>query len=403
MSRLILEKFVLSLLFLFAGSLRSQELYDLPAGKETRWASLENPLADKGKGAIENKGAKGRASVWVNPGEQITLMNYSGCGVINRIWMTVIERSPEAIRSIKLEMYWDNAAKPAVSVPLGDFFGIGLGKMTAFQSALFSSPEGRSFNCNVPMPFKKHAKLVLFNEGKKKQLLFYDVNFTTLKKHPKEIAYFHAYWSNSAAAGLGEDFEILPHIKGSGRFIGTNISVITDKVYGDTWFGEGEVKVYLDGDNQHPTLVGTGTEDYIGSAWNLGAFSQLYQGAPIVDKEKKQYAFYRYHIPDPVYFNSECKVTIQQMGGGGRDLIRGIEKAGGKVKPISVMTQQGLIKLMEEKDFPDINNDKFPGDEWVNFYRVDNYSATAYFYLDNPENNLPPLASLEQRLKGINK
>ncbi|ETZ23810.1 hypothetical protein N824_20350 [Pedobacter sp. V48] len=89
------------------------------------------------------------------------------------------------------------------------------------------------------------------------------------------------------------------------------------------------------------------------------------------------------------------------MGGGGRDLIRGIAKAGGSVKPISVMTQKGLVKLMEEVGFPDINDDKFPADEWVNFYRVDNYSATAYFYLDSPQSNLPALAPLEQRLKGI--
>lgn len=401
MNRLIFKGLILIGCCFVSADLGAQELYDLPEGKETRWVSLENPSAEKGRGALENKGAKGRASVWVGPGEKIMLMDYNGCGIINRIWMTIIDRNPEALRSIKLEMYWDNADKPAVSVPLGDFFGIGLGRMTTFQSALFSSPEGRSFNSYVPMPFTKHARIVLVNEGRQKQLLFYDVNFTKLKKHAKKIAYFHAYWSNSAAAGLAEDFEILPRVKGGGRFLGTNISVITDNVYGTTWFGEGEVKAYLDGDNQHPTLVGTGTEDYIGSAWNLGPFSQLYQGAPIVDKEKQQYAFYRYHIPDPVYFNADCKVTIQQMGGGGRDLIRGIAKAGGKVKPISVMTQKGMVKLMEEAGFPDINDDKFPADEWVNFYRVDNYSATAYFYLDSPQSNLPALAPLEQRLKGI--
>jgi len=286
-------------------------------------------------------------------------------------------------------------------VPLGDFFGIGLGRRTAFQSALFSDPEGKSFNCFIPMPFKKHAKIVFVNESQHDQLLFFDVNLTKVKKHPQEIAYFHACWTSSADGRLGDDFEILPQVKGKGRFLGTNLSIIPDKVYGDTWFGEGEIKMYLDGDTQYPTLVGTGTEDYVGSAWNLGPFAHLYQGAPIVDKQKSQYAFYRYHIPDPVYFQTDCKVTIQQMGGGGRDKIRAIAKAGGKVKPVSVMTQKGLIKLLEEPAYPDLMDDRFPADEWVNFYRVDNYSATAYFYLDKPENNLPPLAPLAQRLKGI--
>ena len=116
--------------------------------------------------------------------------------------MTVIERSPASLRSIYIEMYWDGADKPAVSVPLGDFFGIGLGRRTPFQSALFSDPEGKSFNCFVPMPFRRHAKIVFVNESKHNQLLFYDVNLTKLKKHPQEIAYFHAYWSGSTDGRL---------------------------------------------------------------------------------------------------------------------------------------------------------------------------------------------------------
>lgn len=385
----------------FSAMAQAQQLYELPAGAETQWISLENASGAKGKGGMENKGAKGHASEWIKAGERKVIMDYEGAGVINRIWMTIIEKSPASLRSIYIEMYWDGASKPAVSVPLGDFFGIGLGRRTAFQSALFSDPEGKSFNCFVPMPFKKHAKIVFVNESKHNQLLFFDVNLTKLKKHPQEIAYFHACWTGSTDGKPGDDFEILPRVKGRGRFLGTNLGIIPDKVYGDTWFGEGEIKMYLDGDKQYPTLVGTGTEDYVGSAWNLGPFAHLYQGAPIVDKAKGQYAFYRYHIPDPVYFQTDCRVTIQQMGGGGRDLIRGIAKAGGKVKPVSVMTPKGLIKLLEEPAYPGLMDDKFPADEWVNFYRVDNYSATAYFYLDKPESNLPPLAPLEQRLKGI--
>lgn len=381
--------------------IQAQQLYETPSKTDTRWISFENPTGEPGKGGHANKGAKGNSSQWIKPGEQIVLMDYDGAGIINRIWMTIIDRNPKALRAIHLDMYWDGAAKPAVSVPLGDFFGIGLGRMTAFQSALFTDPEGKSFNCYIPMPFKKHAKIVFVNESEQKQLLFYDIDLSALKKPVKNLAYFHAYWSNNDGAQLGEDFQILPKVDGKGRFLGCNLNVKADKVYGDTWFGEGEVKTYLDNDTDFPTLAGTGTEDYIGSAWNLGPFSNLYQGAPIVDKAKKEYSFYRYHIPDPVYFKTSCKVTIQQMGGAGRDLIRNISKAGGKVKPVTVMTANGLIKLLETPNYPDLFDDKFPADEWVNFYRVDDYSATAYFYLDKPESNLAPLAPLSKRLKGL--
>lgn len=400
MKQLIISAIAIAACF-FSITVNGQKLYDLPTDVNTRWISFENPTGAKGKGATENKGAKGNASQWVKAGASKVLMDYNGAGVINRIWMTIIDRNPKALRAIHLDMYWDGAAKPAVSVPLGDFFGIGLGRMAAFQSALFADPEGRSFNCYIPMPFKKHAKIVFVNESQQDQLLFYDVNLSDLKTAPQNIAYFHAYWSNNDGAQLGQDFEILPKVMGKGRFLGTNLSVRADKIYGDTWFGEGEVKTYLDGDNTYPTLAGSGTEDYIGSAWNLGPFSQLYSGAPIVDKEKKQYAFYRYHVPDPIYFHTDCRVTIQQMGGAGRDLIRGIIKAGGKARPVSVMTAKGLVKLQEMKDYPDLFDDKFPANEWVNFYRIDDYSATAYFYLDKPQSNLPPLAPLQKRLKGL--
>lgn len=396
----ILKAFVLISCILPSG-LSAQQLYELPRDTDSRWISFENPTGEKGKGGMENKGAKGNASQWIKAHTSKVIADFQGAGIINRIWMTVIDRSPRCLRSITLQIYWDGASKPAVSVPLGDFFGVGLGRRAPFQSALFSDPEGRSFNCYVPMPFKKHAKVVFVNESDVDELFFYDINLTKLKTPPQNISYFHAYWSNNDGAKLGEDFEVLPRVNGRGRFLGTNVGVIPDKVYGDLWWGEGEVKTYLDNDREFPTLVGTGTEDYIGSAWNMGTFSNLYQGVTVVDKPGRQYTFYRYHVPDPIYFQQNCRVTIQQMGGAGRDLIRNVIKAGGQAKPVSVMTKNGLIKLFETKDYPDLFDDKFPADEWTNFYRVDNYSATAYFYLDKPESNLPALAPLAQRLKGL--
>jgi hypothetical protein len=126
----------------------------------------------------------------------------------------------------------------------------------------------------------------------------------------------------------------------------------------------------------------------------------MYQGCPVADTKKKQFAFYRYHIPDPVYFRSSCRVAIQQMGGGGRGQLRDAVKAGARLKVVTVTTPATIVKILVAPSFPDLFDDKFP-DGWINFYRLDNYSATAYFYLDTPGNNLPALAPLAERMAGI--
>lgn len=367
-----------------AGKLMAQEWYIYPRGTQSRWIDLENKMGRQGQGGLENKGAKGHPSEWLAPGDSLVLMDYEGTGMIRRIWATVIDRSPAALQALRLKMYWDHSPEPAVNAPLSDFFGVALGRMTAFESALFSDPEGKSFNSYIPMPFKVAARIVLVNHSKVKQLVFYDIDMLKLKKMPRHAMYFHAYWHESAKGVLGQDYVILPEVKGRGRFLGANIGVRTDSVYKNTWFGEGEVKVYLDGDRQHPTLAGTGTEDYIGTAWNLGTFAQRYQGCTIADKKKGIYAFYRYHIPDPIYFREACRVTIQQIGGGGREQIRQILKDGGRLKVVSVMSDTALIKILEQPQFPAVTDDRFPKDAWTNFYRLDHYSSTAYYYLDQP-------------------
>ena len=393
-------KVLLLLLCFGALTLQAQELYTLPKKTTTAWSSFENTSAAKGGGGKENKGAKGHANDFIKPGETKVLLDVTGAGVIQRIWMTVDQRSQRALRSLKIEMFWDGEKKPAVSVPLGDFFGIGLGRTTSFESALFSNPEGRSFNCIIPMPFKKGARITLTNEGLVQQNLFYDVNFSRVESHPADVAYFHAYWNRNHKTKLGEDFEILPTIAGRGRFLGCNLGIITDSVYARSWWGEGEVKMYIDGDKELPTLIGTGTEDYIGTAWGQGAYANLYQGSPIADEAARQWAFYRYHIPDPVFFSSNIKVTIQQMGGDMTPNVKKLVQAGAKLIPVTLAASSRFIKLLEMKDAPKITDADFP-EGWTNFYRLDNYSATAYFYLDKPTSSLPPLAPLAIRLEGL--
>jgi len=386
--------------FFSAEKMLAQELYKLPKNTTTGWSSFENPKAEKGAGAKENQGAKGHPFNKIEAGKSITLLDVEGMGVVNRIWMTFSDRSAEMLRSLVIEMYWDHSEKPAVSVPIGDFFGIGLGKKIAFESVFFSDPEGRSFNCFIPMPFKTSAKIIVRNESEKDlKALFYDVNFLR-KELKEEIPYFHAYWNRERKTVLQQDFEILPKIEGKGRFLGTNIGVITAKEYEDTWWGEGEVKMYIDGDSNFPSLVGSGTEDYIGTAYGQGAFSHDYQGSPVADTEEGKYAFYRYHVPDPVYFYDDIRVSIQQMGGGGQIKVKELIANGADLIPVTIDPHGDLVKLLEKENYKSLDDPDLPKG-WTNFYRSDDVSATAYFYLDKPASNLPTLPSVEKRIEGL--
>ena len=386
-------------LFLLVQQAVGQELYKASDGSQTRWISFENQSGAKGAGGKENKGAKGHPADFIKPGETKVLMNVSGSGIIQRIWMTIDERSPKMLRSLKLEMFWDGSANPAVSVPLGDFFGIGLGRKLAFQTALFSDPEGRSFNASVPMPFRRGARVTLTNESDKAITLFYDINYQEVRNLPADAMYFHAFWSRVPKTKVGEDFSILPAVKGKGRFLGTNMGIITNPVYQKSWWGEGEVKIYLDGDTNLPTLNGTGTEDYIGTAWGQGVFNHMYQGCLVADEPSRQWAFYRYHINDPVYFNTDCKVTIQIMGGDMTDKVREYVAAGAELIPVTVAGNP-MTKLFELNPVPKITDSTFP-QGWTNFYRSDDVSATAYFYLDKPTSGLPALAPLPVRVADL--
>jgi len=375
---------------------QAQELYQMERGHSPRWASFENPTASKGAAAQSNQSAKGHAFDSLKAGKSVVLMDYTGSGIIRRIWITISDRSPEMLRSLSLAMYWDGASKPAVLAPLGDFFSVSHGQMCAFESAVFSSPEGRSFNCTISMPFRRSARVVLSNDSRKDLAhLFYDIDFEAVKALPKDALYFHCYWNRQLKTKLGQDFEILPSVKGRGRFLGVNVGVIANPVYENSWWGEGEVKMYLDGDKDHPTLAGTGTEDYVGTGWGLGQFAQRYQGCLVANRTNRMWSFYRFHIPDPVFFHQDLKVTIQAIGGSGRDKVREFVQKGLPVTPVSVDSDGKFIGLLEP-GAPKITDENFP-EGWVNFYREDDYCTTAYFYLDRPTNDLPSLPPVEVR------
>ncbi len=379
-----------------ANAAGTANLYEYTDQLEPRWSSPENINGTKGAGGKENNGAKGHPYDSIPAGQSKELLNIQSSGIIHRIWITINDRSPQMLRSLVLQMYWDNETTPAVSVPFADFFGVGLGRTTAFQNALFANAEGRAFVSFIAMPFKKGARIVVTNEsGKSLRNIFFDVDYSLLSSWNDNYLYFHACWRRDTATTVGKDFELLPQVNGRGRFLGTNIGVNGNPAYRKSWFGEGEVKMFLDGDKEYPTINGTGTEDYIGTGWGQGRFINNYSGCTVASDSLLQWAFYRYHIPDPVYFKKDCRVVIQQIGGDATDSVATYQQEGAALVPVT--TDGAKFNRLYTKGSPANLKDTTLGKGWTNFYRSDDVSATAYFYLDKAGSDLPSLQPLAIR------
>jgi hypothetical protein len=394
-------RLVAALLLLAGLPAQAQEALYQYQDSEPRWASPENPKAEKGAGGRENQGAKGHAYETIAPGKALVLADIAGAGVIDRMWITVMDRSPEMLRSLRLDIFWDGAKTPAVSVPLGDFFLAGAGAPVPMETALVASPEGRSFVATIPMPFRKGARVVLTNESAKVlRQIYWDVDFRRVKRLADDALYLHALWRRDRATLLGEDFQLLPHVRGRGRFLGTAVTVFTNPAYGKSWWGEGEVKIYLDGDRDRPTLAGTGTEDYIGTGWGQGTYVHRYQGSPVADETGGRWTFYRFHVPDPIFFARGIRVDLQQVGGAMKAEVLRMMAQGVPLQPVSVATgsggRDGFVKLLDKPT-------ALAGlpDGWTNFHRSDDVSAVTWFYLDRPENGLPPLAPVAGRTAAL--
>ena len=371
-------------------------LFDANRSSLPRWASFENPDALPHEGAKVNRGAKGCPAKVIKAGETVTLMHAESSGVVRRIWLTVDRRSPAELRRIVLRMYWDGSEKPAVECPLADFFGFGLANMTSYQSELFASPEGRSFNCFIPMPFYTGAKITFTNENECGVGLFYDVDFTLEPLEAGKALYFHAFWNRELPTQLGREYTALPRVEGHGRYLGASFGVQANTaLYRDTWFGEGEVKVYMDGDTDHPTLCGTGTEDYIGDAWGQGPFVNRYTGCLEGDFNTGRFSFYRFHCVDPIYFQTDARVTIHAMGNGIKEKVKAIQDSGAPM----IVTNQDLNGVYDP-DHPYVITDESP-ETGYNFYRQDDFCSVAYFYLDRPATSLPALPDAAFRTEGM--
>jgi len=245
--------------------------------------------------------------------------------------MTFPPAAPGAMRAVSLEVSYDGLPEPSLSVPALDFFGVPHGRPVPHSSVLTSMQEGRGFNSYFPIPFAGHLKMELTNGGSRPIDLFYQVDYTVpvltggsaadhrrpTPPDPQDASYLHASFRPENPTALRRDFVIVEGLRGPGRFLGCVVGVrVLD--WG-VWYGEGEVKVFRDGDTDLPTICGTGLEDYVGSAWGMGPHHALYAGAPLEvrvgDGPKPQFVgFYRWHVPDPIVFSSDLRITIQQIG-----------------------------------------------------------------------------------------
>jgi len=290
--------------------IRSPFVVDSPA--KSRSISYENPTGEPGKGGKAASklgvGRKGSPCRTLKPGEVSVLCDIKGPGVIRHIWMTT-RPEPINLRSMVIRAKWDNQEHYSIECPLGDFMGIAHGRVKAYQSAVHSVGERAGMNIWLPMPFTKRAFLTVTNEGSKPSVLFYQIDYTLGDKLPLNVGRLHVLFRRENPTTLKKDFQLLPHRTGKGRFIG---SVIGVRPLSGNWWGEGEVKVYMDGDKDFPTICGTGSEDYVGLSWGMQQTPYLYHGCSL--NEGGYVCMYRWHLPDPIYWKKEIRVTIQQIG-----------------------------------------------------------------------------------------
>ena len=307
---------------------------------KSRSISPENFTGEKGRGGMAKLGegsasdaARDLGQGWkVNPfikiakGETFTLADIEGSGAIHHIWMTPTGNWRFSI----LRIYWDDEKIPSVECPVGDFFGMGWGEYAPLQSLAICVNPGSAFNCYWQMPFRKKCKITMQNIDEKEMRLYYQVDYC-LTEVPKNASYFHAQFHRTNSLKYKDVYTIVDQIKGKGQYVGTYLAW---QVNNNGWWGEGEIKFFMDGDKEFPTICGTGTEDYFCGSYNFdrnGKYTEFctpYSGLHQVIRPdgayraNQRFGLYRWHITDPIRFENDLKVTIQALGwtGNGRYL-----------------------------------------------------------------------------------
>ncbi len=288
------------------------EPYLLDTGLISRSISFENPTGERGAGgkAASRLGPtrKGAPARDIKPGETVQLCDIEGPGTIRHIWITT-DRDPAVQRACVIRGWWEGQEHPSIECPIGDFFGFAHGRIMSYQSAVHSCGPTGGRNLWLPMPFGSRARFTFSNEGDKTVPLFYQIDYTVRDVHPRDVGRLHVLFRRENPTTEKRDFELLPLREQKGRFIGSIMGI--RNLHPDQWWGEGEIKVYMDGDRDWPTIVGTGSEDYVGLAWGIQQAAFLYNGCSL--NEKNFVSMYRWHLPDPLAWRDRARITIQQI------------------------------------------------------------------------------------------
>ena len=343
---------------------------------DCRAVTFENPTGERGGGGKVAGGRKGAPSRSLEPGDRIVLADLRGPGTVRHFWMTFRPAPPEEMRALVLEIFYDGLDDPSVSVPCLDFFGLPLGRPVPFDSELASAHEGRGFNVYFPIPFRNGLRVELTNRSRSQVDLYYQLDFTAEPTINPESGYLHVSFRRENPTVLLRDFVIEEGLSGPGRFLGCNVGIRV--IDGGAWYGEGEVKVFRDGDTDYPTICGTGLEDYVGSAWGMGAHHHRYAGAPLevrgADRRTNPdfVGFYRWHIRDPIMFQRDLRVTIQQIG----------------FVAFGEQQQREFDEFAKSHQASGLGWDRNPSPRTLArgiFERVDDYCATSYVYCRSPQ------------------
>ena len=299
---------------------------------KTRSISAENFSGEKGQGGMATEGTgaqparelgqgwKVSPSIIIAPQSTVTLADIAGPGAIQHIWCTAF---PIHWRKLVLRAYWDGEEQPSIETPYGDFFAQGWCERANVNSLPIAVNPSGGFNSYWEMPFRQRALLTIENLGTAPVVLYYQIDYI-LTDVPEDRGYFHAQWQRSNPVEYKKVHTLLDHVQGKGHYVGTYIAWQSNS---PGWWGEGEVKFYLDGDTDFPTICSTGTEDYFGGAWNFeqprgeySPFSTAFLGLPQVIKpnglyrSQQRFGLYRWHIMDPIRFEENLRVTIQALG-----------------------------------------------------------------------------------------
>ncbi len=299
---------------------------------QTRSICPENFTGQKGKAAMATEGmgaecAKGLGIGWkispsiiIESDEVFILADIDGPGAVQHIWMTMTGNWRYSI----IRIYWDDSETPSVECPVGDFFACGWGEYAQISSLAVCVNPGCAFNCYWQMPFRKHCKITLTNIDTSPVKAYYQIDYT-ITDVPEDASYFNAQFRRINPLQYKEVYPIIDGILGKGHYVGTYIAW---GVNNNGWWGEGEIKFYMDGDKKFPTICGTGTEDYFCGSYNFeniktgkyqefttpyAGLSQVIQPDGIY-KSQTRFGLYRWHIMDPIRFENELKVTIQALG-----------------------------------------------------------------------------------------